>query len=129
MKDAILCVDDEAIVLVSLKQELRSRFKDEFTYETARSAGEALELIADLTQDGIQVRAILSDWLMPGIKGDEFLRVVHRKHPEIKSVIVTGHNDLEKLADLDTIGLVAVLQKPWKNEDLIDAVEKCVGEY
>ena len=126
MKGAILCVDDESIILVTLKQELRLRFKDEFIYETARGAGEALEIIDDLAHDGIEVRAILSDWLMPGIKGDEFLRTVHRRFPEIKSVIVTGHNDLEKLADLDATGLVGVLHKPWKNEDLIKAVEACV---
>lgn len=127
MKGAILCVDDEAIILVTLKQELRSRFKDEFIYETALNAGEALEIIDDLSRDGIPLKAIISDWLMPGIKGDEFLRTVHRRFPEIKSIILTGHGNLEILADLRTTGLVALLQKPWKNEELIKAVRECIG--
>ncbi|HPS42908.1 MAG TPA: response regulator [Treponemataceae bacterium] len=127
LKGAILCVDDEAIILVSLKQELRLRFKDEFVYETALNGGEALAIIDSLVQDGVPLRAIISDWLMPGMKGDELLRAVHRRFPEIKSIIITGHSDLEQLADLQKIGLVRVLQKPWSHEDLIKAVEACVG--
>lgn len=128
MKRAILCVDDEAIILMALKQELRARFKGRFIYETALNAIEALKIIDELVIDGVEVIAIISDWLMPGIKGDEFITMVHGRWPQIKSVMITGHGDREQLASLNQAGLVEVLQKPWRNEDLIKAVERCLRE-
>lgn len=70
--NAILCVDDEPIILIALKQELKKQFGNEFQYETAVNATEALEVVDDLAENGINVILILSDWRMPGIKGDEF---------------------------------------------------------
>ena len=37
-KSAILCVDDEAIILTSLKEQLRRRFGERYLYETAWEA-------------------------------------------------------------------------------------------
>lgn len=128
MKRAILCVDDEAIILMSLKQELKARFKSRFIYETALNANEALIIIDELVAEGVQVIAIISDWLMPGIKGDEFITMVHTRWPQIKSVMITGHGDRSLMASLEPAGLVEVLQKPWRNEDLIRAVERCLSE-
>ncbi len=39
-KRAILCVDDEKIVLDSLQDQLRNTFGDEFEYEIAESVDE-----------------------------------------------------------------------------------------
>lgn len=127
MKQAILCVDDEAIIVLSLKQELRSHYRDRFIYETALNAGEALSIIDDLASEGIGVIVIISDWLMPGLRGDEFLLQVNARFPDIKSIVVTGQADNQSLAALkDQTGLVAVLNKPWASGDLIDAVDRCL---
>ena len=90
---AILCVDDEPIILISLKQELKKKFGNRFNYETAMNADEAMEVVDELAGSGISVILILSDWLMPGIKGDEFLIRVHQKYPKIQSILITGHAD------------------------------------
>ena len=127
MKQAILCVDDEAIIVLSLKQELRSHYRDQFLYETALNATEALEIIDELASDRIKVIAIISDWLMPDIKGDEFLMSVHERYPDIRSIIITGHADEESLLRLkETCGLAAVLHKPWNSRELIAAVDSCL---
>lgn len=46
--NAILCVDDEPIILIALKQELKKQFGNEFQYETAINANEALEVVDEL---------------------------------------------------------------------------------
>ncbi|MCE9499006.1 MAG: hypothetical protein K8R21_00565 [Leptospira sp.] len=46
-KYIFLCVDDEESVLESLKEQLRNSFGNSFVYETAESASEALEIIAE----------------------------------------------------------------------------------
>src|SRR6218665_1817436 len=92
-QSAILCVDDEPIILIALKQELKKQFGNEFQYEVALNANEALAVIDELVETGVNVILILSDWLMPGIKGDEFLISIHKKYPEIRSIMITGHID------------------------------------
>jgi CheY-like chemotaxis protein len=82
-EQAILCVDDEAIIVLAIKQELKTHFRERFIYETALNAEEALTIIDELTADGVSLILVISDWLMPGMKGDEFLSVVKRNHPKI----------------------------------------------
>jgi len=66
MKPIILCVDDEVVILDSLKGELRAAFGSAYGYETADSAAEALELMEELSAEEIPLVVIVSDWLMPG---------------------------------------------------------------
>ena len=79
-KQAVLCVDDEAIILISLIQELKNAFGDTFVYEKALNANEAFEVIDVLVNEGIEIILIVSDWLMPGMKGDEFSGNCKKKH-------------------------------------------------
>jgi signal transduction histidine kinase len=44
-----------------------------YFYELAESVEEAWEVIEELYEEGIRIIIVISDWLMPGIKGDEFL--------------------------------------------------------
>ena len=76
-KEAILCVDDEALMLLSLKTSLSRNLGENFIYETAINVEQAWEIIEDFHKDGIELILIISDWLMPGIKGDQFLIDVH----------------------------------------------------
>ncbi|WP_319560273.1 response regulator [Marispirochaeta sp.] len=120
---AILCVDDEAIILLSLLQELKRNLGNQYTYERATSAEAALRIIDELDQEGIRVVLIISDWLMPGIKGDEFIEIVKQKHPEIKVIMITGQADKSAIERVSGIAsVVAVLKKPWRAEELIHTV-------
>ena len=92
-KPIILCVDDEPDILRSLKIQLKNEFKDNYFYELAESGDEALELIADFSDDE-QVVVVVSDWLMPGIKGDELLIKIHQKYPKMVKVMLTGQADV-----------------------------------
>ncbi|EMF82764.1 response regulator receiver domain protein [Leptospira weilii serovar Topaz str. LT2116] len=124
--NAILCVDDEPIILIALKQELKKQFGNEFQYETAVNATEALEVVDDLAENGINVILILSDWRMPGIKGDEFLIHIHQKYPDIRSILITGYIDDAAVERVKKeAGTYAVLPKPWDPKQLADAVKVC----
>lgn len=124
---AILCVDDEAIILLSMKHELKSHFRDRFRFETATGAEEALRLLKSLEADGTKVMLVITDWLMPGMKGDEFLLEIHRRYPDLPSIMVTGHADPSSIERvLKETNTRTILQKPWRNEELIAAVNACV---
>ena len=72
-RGVLLCVDDEIIVLTALKDQLRRAFGNDFLIDVAESAEEALELLDELAEHGHSLLVIVSDWLMPGMKGDEFI--------------------------------------------------------
>ena len=126
-KSAILCVDDEVIILTTLKEQLRRHFGERYLYETASNAREAWEVIDELCADDIDVLVIVSDWLMPGIKGDEFLAQVHQRHPKIVTVLLTGQADEASIerARRDA-NLHACLHKPWSESDLTRIVESAL---
>lgn len=120
---AILCVDDEHIILTSLELQLKKHFGEQFIYEFAESAEEGMEIINEFIQNGIEVVLIVSDWLMPGIKGDEFLINVHEEHPEVVKVMLTGQADPEAIERTRTqANLLCCLSKPWAEEELKEAI-------
>jgi CheY-like chemotaxis protein len=113
-KKAILLVDDEAIILMSLVQELRSVLGPSYRYETARSMQEARELMVELAEEGIDLVACVSDWLMPGGRGDELLAQVRSAYPDAVLVIVTGYADDDDLQRaFRELGVAARIHKPW----------------
>jgi len=124
---AILCVDDENIILESLKEQLRRNFGNRYLYEMANSADEAWIVIEELCADGIEILVIVSDWLMPGIKGDEFLTQVHKRFPHILTVLLTGQADEAAIARARRdANLFALLHKPWSEEELIKTVSSAL---
>lgn len=127
-KLAIICVDDEPVVLNSLKIQLKNEFRDTYLYEFAESADEALEIIEELQAEAIEIAAIISDWLMPGMKGDEFLIEVHRQLPHVTKILLTGQADLEAIERANHhASLLSCIYKPWDGKELIETIKLGIG--
>lgn len=123
-KKTILCVDDERIILTSLRDQLTNHFGKRYEYEFAESVEEALEVIEDLNEDGSEILIIVSDWLMPEMKGDEFLIKVHKRFPQIVKVLLTGQADDEAIERTKQFAnLHRYLPKPWDESTLIEVLE------
>ncbi|MEG3924604.1 response regulator [Microcoleus sp. D3_18a_C4] len=123
-KPAILCVDDELGVLESLEIELQQAFNGKYLCEFAESAAEALEIIEELYEAEVKILVIVSDWLMPGMKGDELLIKIHHKYPQIVKVMLTGQADKEAIERAkNQANLHAFIQKPWQSQELIAAIK------
>ncbi|MEG4864390.1 MULTISPECIES: response regulator [unclassified Microcoleus] len=123
-KPVILCVDDERMVLDSLRTQLAAEFGDAYTYEGAEDAEEALEVIGELYNEETSVIVIISDWLMPGIKGDELLIRIHKQYPHIITIMLTGQAD-EVAVDRakKQANLHRCLSKPWSEADLLETIK------
>ncbi len=123
-KPVILCVDDEKIILDSLKAQLKEKFANEYLYEVAESADDAMEVVDELHEDGYDILIVVSDWLMPGIKGDEFLIALHKKHPKIIKLMLTGQADEEAIERARKhANLHQCIHKPWTEEELVEAIK------
>ena len=125
----ILCVDDEVTILKSLEIELEDAFEDAYLYEFAESADEALEIIEALEEEGTPIILIVSDWLMPGMKGDELLIEIHQKYPNIITLMLTGQADEQAISRaVRQANLHACLYKPWNRQELIKTIESALAE-
>ena len=124
-KGVLLCVDDEPIVLTALRDQLRRAYGSEFVIDVAESAEEALELLDELSEQGHRLLVIVSDWLMPGMKGDDFLVEAHRRFPTVVKIMLSGQAEQ---AAVDRArreaGLHEFLSKPWNAEDLVQTINQ-----
>lgn len=127
-KKAILIVDDEAILRMSLRQELRLKFGTGILYETAMNGEAGLAMIGKLRTEGISVVLVISDWLMPGMRGDEFLKEVHARYPEIRLIMLSGHAEANIMDGLfREPDRYAFINKPYRSNVLYDLVSKALA--
>ncbi len=129
-RPAILCVDDERIVLLSLKAELRASFGQEARIETADSGEEALALFAELEAEGVPLAVVVSDLRMPGMSGDALLVALRERCPDARSILLTGYADLDAVASaINRADLYRFLSKPWRREDLAMTVREALRSW
>ncbi len=127
-KNFIICVDDEQSILNQLSTQLDEAFGDLCMIEYAESAEEALGLMEEIKQDGGSTLVVISDQVMPGMKGGEFLEIVNRRFPGVRKVLLTGYAGLESAmyainhADLDRY-----LEKPWDRQEFLSIVQQLLG--
>lgn len=106
---SVLLVDDEANILSALR---RSLHREGYRILTAGSAAEALALLARC-----EVDLIVSDQKMPGMSGLELLREVARRFARVRRVLLTGWPEEIPDAELRSLGLAALLPKPWDDAE------------
>jgi len=124
---AILMVDDEKLILDSLRDQLQEMFGQRFLYEKAEDASEAWEVLEELTAERVLVVVVVSDWLMPGQRGDEFLAAVHARFPNIGCILLTGHADASAIRRArEDANVTEVILKPWSPEELRRAIESAL---
>lgn len=129
-KPTIICVDDEEIVRSSLREQLRRDFGQHFRIEAVEDAEAALELIEELDDPERELPLIIADQIMPGLKGDELLVELHRRHPKTLSILLTGQASLEAVANaVNRASLYRYISKPWEREDLNLTVREALRRY
>jgi len=123
-RKVILCVDDEKFILDTLRTQIVNHYGANYECEIAENAEDAMELIEEFQMDEQFVIVIVSDWLMPGVKGDELLINIHKRYPNIVKVMLTGQADADAIAKTTKeAALHRCLQKPWSEAELIETIE------
>lgn len=108
----VLCVDDEKSVLSALKRVLKAGNYNVFL---ASDAQEALFLLEYQPID-----IIISDMMMPGMNGADFLAESLTISPNSIRILLTGHSNIEStIAAINEGQVHRFLQKPWDNDELL----------
>jgi DNA-binding NtrC family response regulator len=117
----VLLVDDDPLVIEGLKRALH---KETFEVLSANSADEALEILSCKKVD-----VIVSDEMMPGMPGSEFLGVVCDKHPETIRIVLTGHPNLDSaLRSINEGHVYRFLVKPCGGNELCITIKQAIQQ-
>lgn len=129
-KPTIICVDDEKIVLDSLRYQLKSSFGDEYMIEIAESGKEALEIIDDLVKINEPPHIIITDHIMPNMNGAKLIEEVKEISPKTLSIILTGQAKREDIINIiNSTGIYRFISKPWDKDDLILTIKEAILAY
>jgi response regulator RpfG family c-di-GMP phosphodiesterase len=106
----LLIVDDEERILSALRRTLR---REGYEILTATSPERGLALLEERPVD-----VVLSDHKMPGMSGLAFLARASRLRPEAARLLITGWTDEVSRAELEGVGVRALIAKPWDDAEL-----------
>ncbi|MFM9266939.1 ATP-binding protein [Tychonema sp. BBK16] len=130
MRPVIICVDDDQTVLDSLMRELSVNLGDQFEIEMAMGGIEALELVDDLLSEEYQIALVISDYIMPDMKGDEVLRRIHERSPNTLKIMLTGQATIEGVSNaVNFAQLYRYIAKPWESIQLNLTLQEALKIY
>ena len=119
----ILCVDDEANVLKSLK---RLFLDEDYEILTAESGKGGLALL----EQHQPIQVVISDYRMPEMDGVAFLKQVHERWPDTVRIVLSGYADTASVVAAINEGQVyKFIPKPWNDDELKVAIAKAVERY
>jgi len=114
----IVIVDDQVQVVNALRRELREAGYKAVGFTNVTDAFNYLLKEKD-------VFALITDFMMPDVTGDKFLREVQREHPGLPSIVITGAATRETIGKLSqSAKIVKVLPKPWDKQILIETIKE-----
>ena len=126
----LLSVDDDTTVLSALQTLLSRNMGSEVRLEMAESGEEALELCDELAESGHALAVVISDFIMPHMRGDELLVRIHSHSPQTVKIMLTGQSDLEGIKrTINEANLYRFLEKPFNNADLLLTARGALQAY
>ncbi|NOX19937.1 MAG: response regulator, partial [Nitrospirae bacterium] len=116
----VLVAEDEEII-----RDLLSICLSEWGFEVlmANNGEEALKIFEKMPDE---IDIVILDKVMPQISGLDALKRIKTINPDIKSIICTGYTSPEEVEEIEKVGVSSILKKPFKIEQLKEALIKIV---
>ena len=86
--------------------------------------GSALDFLQ--AYDARRHSCLVADIRMPGLSGLELQQRLNEQRSEIPIIFITGHGDVPMAVTAMKSGAVDFLQKPFRDQDLIDRIHKAL---
>lgn len=114
----LLLVDDEQNVLNALWRELRNEYDIEMFTNPIEALQRSREVKFDL---------VISDYLMPELKGVQFLKRFGEIQPDAARMILSGQADIDGLLDaINETHIYRFIAKPWNKLELKIAIAQAL---
>ncbi|PXF60139.1 MAG: response regulator [Deltaproteobacteria bacterium] len=106
----LLVVDDEVDFLNTLSQRLKSR---DFQVTTASNGNQAIQEATG------EFDVAILDLKMPGMDGQELLKILKENHKFLEIIMLTGYASVESAVECTKLGAFGYLEKPYDLEKLM----------
>lgn len=118
--EQILVVDDDKDFLEAIADILKSAGYDAMTCRDPLKA-------VGLLEGNASFRCVVLDFRMPGLDGQDLLRLVHTKFPQVPVIICSGYLDGRE-SFLVREGAFATLAKPFDHQVLCDTIQRALSK-
>jgi len=119
----VLFVDDEQSIRNAIERMYLER--DDVRCLFAASGQEGLDIL-----EREEVWVVLSDYLMPGMRGIEFLSRVKGRWPDVVRIMMTAYADISIAIDaINKSEAYRFVTKPWNNQGLMDTVDEALMRF
>jgi len=118
-RKTLLIVDDEPRILSAMRRTLRREGYEVLWAESPEAA------LAQLDERSVDL--VLSDQMMPGMRGIELLAEVGRRQPRAARILITGWADAIARDELARLGISDLLTKTWENGVLKETLRKALA--
>lgn len=112
----VLIADDEVTLCGLIKTALEQE-SDRYEISTAYSGTQALSRMAEHTFD-----VLVTDIRMPDMDGLQVMRRATELQPDLQTIVITGHGDLDNAVEAMRAGAGNYLRKPIDSEVLHIAI-------
>lgn len=111
-KPTILFVDDDKLICRVITESLGEK---NYTLLTAQSGEEGLAKL----RENDNVDLLIADQKMEKMTGLELLKIVKKEYPDIITIMLTAHADIETAIEaINEAGVFKFVIKPWNAFDL-----------
>jgi PAS domain S-box-containing protein len=118
--ELILVVDDEDAVRDCLRRTL-----ERYGYRVV-AAAEGREALTVYSQFAGDIRAVVTDMMMPAMGGPATVEALRRIQPHLAIVGMTGFPEQTEVKGLDSLHLPAVLRKPFSGDELLRTLDSAL---
>ncbi len=119
----VLFVDDEQPIRNAIERMYLER--DDVRLLFAASGQEGLEVV-----EQEEVWVVVSDYLMPGMRGIELLSKVKAIRPDTVRIMMTAYADLSIAIDaINKSEAYRFVTKPWNNQELMSVIDESLMRY
>jgi DNA-binding NtrC family response regulator len=120
MPDRILVAEDDRELRAFLEEVLRDAGYDCVAFATADAALRFLDReVVDL---------VVTDLIMPGMRGHELLRALRSRSPELHVIVITAFGSIDSAIELVRAGAYEYLTKPFATAEFLLAVERALAD-
>lgn len=119
LQPTVLLIDDDQDMRWAMRNILAGAG---FNVAEAEGGGIGLDIVGRRTPD-----TVLLDMRMPGLGGEEVLRRLQRLDPSLPVIVVTAHATIAGAVSAVRNGAFEYIIKPFRNEHLVDAVQRAVA--
>lgn len=119
----IMLVDDEGIVLDSLKYIIEKNFGANCETESAKTGRAAIELAESFRPD-----IVFMDIQMPGLNGIEAMKEMQSRNSAIVFIVLSAYDKFNYAKQAIDLGVLEYLMKPFNSSKIVEVVNKAISQ-